>query len=81
MTSTDWFTGSNWNPAVVPTPADLVVIDTITLNPTEINGGAAVANILFVAQTATGQLTINNGTLNITARDIGEALASKAERQ
>ena len=42
-TSTDWFTGSNWNTGVVPTPADLVVINTITPNPTEINGGAAVA--------------------------------------
>jgi T5SS/PEP-CTERM-associated repeat protein len=77
-TSTDWFTGGNWNTGVVPTAADLVVLDTITPNPTVVTGGvAAVANILFVAQTATGALTITNGTMNITGADIGEGVGSQ----
>lgn len=60
-TSTDWFTGTNWNTGVVPTAADLVILNTITPNPTFVSGGAAVANILFVAQTGTGALTSLTG--------------------
>jgi T5SS/PEP-CTERM-associated repeat protein len=76
-TSTDWFTGTNWNTGVVPTAADLVILNTITPNPTSVSGGAAVANILFVAQTGTGALTIVNGTMNITGADIGEGVGSQ----
>jgi T5SS/PEP-CTERM-associated repeat protein len=76
-TSTDWFTGTNWNTGVVPTAADLVILNTITPNPTFVSGAAAVANILFVAQTGTGALTIINGTMNITGADIGEGVGSQ----
>jgi T5SS/PEP-CTERM-associated repeat protein len=76
-TSTDWFTGTNWNTGVVPTAADLVILNTITPNPTFVTGGAAVANILFVAQTGTGALTIVNGTMNITGADIGQGVGSQ----
>lgn len=74
--STDWFDGANWDsgtvPAAPPGPADSVTIDTVTPNPTVLDGSnpAATAvdlNGLNVGYTATGQLLINNGaTVSVT---------------
>jgi hypothetical protein len=76
-TSTDWFTGSNWDTNVVPAAAGNVNLNIITPNPTVVSGGAAVGNILEIGTTATGALTIqNNGTLNITGADIGRGTRS-----
>ena len=46
-TSTNWFTGSNWDTGVVPT-SGTIFLNTITPNPTVVSGAAAVGNILEV---------------------------------
>ncbi|MGO4513670.1 autotransporter domain-containing protein [Bradyrhizobium sp. 2TAF36] len=75
VTSTDWFTGSNWNTGVVPT-SGTIFLNTITPNPTVVSGGAAVGDILEVLN---GALTIqNNGTVNLSVgADIGESVGSQ----
>lgn len=64
-TSTDWFTGTNWDSGVAPTsagpPRDSVTIDTATPNPTMMTGGTADLTDLNVGFTSTGNLTVNNG--------------------
>ena len=74
-TSTDWFTGGNWNTGVVPT-SGTIFLNTITPNPTVVSGGAAVGDILEVLN---GALTIqNNGTVNLSVgADIGEPVGSQ----
>ena len=77
-TSTNWFTGSNWNTGVAPTTGDRVNLNTVTPNPTVVSGGAAIGDILEVGLSATGSLTIqNNGTLTITGADIGNDVGSQ----
>ena len=75
VTSTDWFTGSNWNTGVVPT-SGTIFLNTITPNPTVVSGGAAVGDILEVMN---GALTIqNNGTVNLSVgADIGEFVGTQ----
>jgi T5SS/PEP-CTERM-associated repeat protein len=60
-TSTDWFTPSNWFPAVVPTAGTNVSIDTVNPNPTVIGSGVAASTVIFVGNQDTGQLTIQGG--------------------
>ena len=74
-TSTDWFTGSNWNTGVVPTNGT-IFLNAVTPNPTVVSGGAAVGDILEVLN---GALTIqNSGTVNLSVgADIGESVGSQ----
>ena len=58
--STDWFDPGNWSGGV-PTSGTIAVIDTVTPNPTEVDGAAAAANTLYVGNSSTGTLTIRNG--------------------
>lgn len=63
--SNDWFTTGNWNPGAVPTAGSAVAIDTITPNPTVVDGANAVATSIIVGDNSTGMLTIlNGGTVN-----------------
>src|SRR5262245_64561092 len=61
VTSTDWFTGSNWNTGVVPTAPASVSLDTVTPNPTVIGFSPASAQLVVVGNQGTGQLTIQDG--------------------
>jgi T5SS/PEP-CTERM-associated repeat protein len=74
-TSTDWFTGSNWNTGVVPT-SGTIFLNTITPNPTVVSGAAAAGDILEVQN---GAITIqNNGTMNLSVgADVGESVGSQ----
>lgn len=65
-TSTDWFVGTNWDSATAPVAGDSATLDTVTPNPTVIDGAsggysAVDLNGLNVGFNATGRLTINNG--------------------
>lgn len=67
-TSTDWFDGTNWDSGTVPDPAgpDSATLDTVTPNPTVIDGAAGGYSAvdldgLNVGFTGTGALTVNNG--------------------
>ena len=60
-TSSDWFTGSNWQGNAVPTPAADAVLNTIVPNPTVVNGPGAQALDLVVGALGTGALTIGSG--------------------
>ncbi len=74
-TSTDWFTGSNWNTGVVPT-SGTILLNTITPNPTVVSGAAAAGDVFEVQN---GALTIqNNGTINLSVgADVGEFVGSQ----
>lgn len=67
-TSSDWFTGSNWNGGAVPGSDSTVFVDTTTPNPAVIASSATAAiRVLLVGDSATGSLTVNNGgTLTTT---------------
>lgn len=68
-TSTDWFDGTNWS-AGVPTSGIDASIDTVTSHATI--AGTARAQGLFVGNTGTGALTIQNGgTLSSSIGYIG----------
>lgn len=68
-TSTDWFTGTNWDSGSVPSagpPQDSVTLDTVTPSPTVASGtalgySAIDLSNLNVGFTGTGSLTVNNG--------------------
>jgi T5SS/PEP-CTERM-associated repeat protein len=60
-TSTDWFNGTNWNTATVPTAADIVAVDTVAPNATVIAGGPAVA-----AGTDIGNVAGSQGAVTVT---------------
>ncbi len=60
-TSSDWFTGGNWQGGAVPTPAATAFLDTIVPNPTVVNGPGAQALDLVVGASFTGALTIGSG--------------------
>ena len=71
-TSSDWFTGSNWQGGAIPTPAANAILDTIGPNPTVVNGPGAQALDLVVGGLGTGALTIGSGgTVNNTVGHIG----------
>jgi sugar lactone lactonase YvrE len=57
-TSTDWNTASNWNPAQVPTTADIVWINSATNNPV-ISSGTVTVGMVRIS----GQLTVNAGAV------------------
>lgn len=67
-TSTDWFTGTNWDSGSVPSsgpPRDSATLDTVTPNPTVVDGTAGGYSAidlsgLNVGFTGTGSLTVNN---------------------
>jgi T5SS/PEP-CTERM-associated repeat protein len=87
-TSTDWFVGTNWDSTTAPAAGDSVTLDTITPNPTVINGasgGYAAVDLdgLNVGFTGTGALTVNNGAdvtitnnLAVIGGDMGSAATS-----
>jgi len=61
-TSSDWFTGTNWNPNGVPAAGASVSIDTQTPNAAVVNGGATPAMAsLSIGDINSGTLTIQNG--------------------
>jgi fibronectin-binding autotransporter adhesin len=63
-TSSDWFTGSNWDTNAAPTAADDAILNTIVPNPTVIGAAGAVADVVDVGGAGTGMLTVNGaGTL------------------
>jgi hypothetical protein len=64
MTSTDWFTATNWSLNVVPTNVNDVVIPTTPSGPNwpEINAGTAYTRTLTIQLGA--QLTMNGGISN-----------------
>ncbi|GFO82647.1 MAG: hypothetical protein A49_22740 [Methyloceanibacter sp.] len=59
--SVDWFDFNNWVQATVPTNADNARIDTVSSNPTVVDGAAAQALGVSVGRDNTGMLTIQNG--------------------
>jgi T5SS/PEP-CTERM-associated repeat protein len=77
-TSTNWFTGSNWDNGV-PTPGVVARLDTITPNPTVIVfGPTATTGPIFIGNTGTGQLTIREGgTLSSTLSVVGTLAGSQ----
>ena len=64
-TTSDWFTGSNWQGGV-PTSATNAVLDTIVPNPTVVNTAGAQALALVVGESFTGALTIGSGGTVLT---------------
>jgi T5SS/PEP-CTERM-associated repeat protein len=58
--STDWFDPGNWSGGV-PTNATGALINTVTPNPTVVDGAAAQAQGMQVGQSGNGILTIQNG--------------------
>ncbi|WP_208860654.1 beta strand repeat-containing protein, partial [Pseudovibrio ascidiaceicola] len=64
-TSTDWFTGSNWNSNTAPNSSQNVFINTTTPNPATVTdkttNGTAQAKLLFVGERDEGSLTISAG--------------------
>jgi len=64
--STDWFTGTNWDSTTVPATGDSATLDTVTPNPTVVDGTAggyspvdlSGLNVGFIG---TGSLAIKNG--------------------
>lgn len=68
-TSTDWFTGTNWDSGTVPSsapPRDSATLDTVTPNPAVVDGtvgGYSAVDLsgLNVGFSGTGSLTVNNG--------------------
>jgi len=78
MTSTDWHTASNWNPACVPTASTDVKIPNVTNDP--VINAAAVAKTVHVL--SGGSLTINatkSLTINGSFPDAGNTQAMKNE--
>jgi T5SS/PEP-CTERM-associated repeat protein len=69
-TTSDWFTGSNWQGGV-PTSATNAVLDTIVPNPTVVNGPGAQALALVVGESSTGALTIGSGGTVLTGASGG----------
>jgi T5SS/PEP-CTERM-associated repeat protein len=77
-TSTDWFTGSNWDNGIVPTAGVNVMLDTVNPNPTVIGFGPAASGAIFVGSQGTGQLTIQGGgTLSSTVSVVGTLAGSQ----
>jgi T5SS/PEP-CTERM-associated repeat protein len=77
LTSTNWFTGSNWNTFVVPI-AGIVTLDTVNPRPTVIGFAGASAQIVFVGNQGTGQLTIQGGgTLSSSVGVVGALAGSQ----
>ena len=60
-TSSNWFTGGNWQGGAAPTLATNAFLDTIVPNPTVVNGPGAQALDLVVGASFTGALTIGSG--------------------
>ena len=60
-TSNNWFTGTNWTPAFVPTSASNVQVDTNAVNPAVIKVAGATARSLSV-----GTNSGDNGVLRVT---------------
>jgi outer membrane autotransporter protein len=60
-TSSNWFTGGNWQGGAAPTLATNASLDTIVPNPTVVNGPGAQALDLVVGASFTGALTIGSG--------------------
>ena len=83
-TSPDWFDGTNWVPGTVPVGGEQPIIDTTTPNAPVIDGGvsptAPAAGLfpqIFIGNSATGMLTIQNGgTLNADNAFIGSDAGS-----
>ena len=69
-TSSDWFTGGNWQNGV-PTSITNAVLDTIVPNPTVVNGPGAQALALVVGESFTGALTIGSGGTVLTGASGG----------
>jgi T5SS/PEP-CTERM-associated repeat protein len=71
VTSTDWFTASNWDNGVPPSNG-LATINTVTPNPTVVGGAPQIANAntVVVGESATGQLTIQDGGRLITTTGV-----------
>jgi len=66
--SSDWFTAGNWS-AGVPNSATTATLDTVTPNPTVVEGGTASAESVAIAVNSgsAGMLTVSsNGTLATT---------------
>ena len=69
--STDWFTAGNWS-AGVPTSATPVHISTVTPRATVIGATGAQAQFVFIGDSTTGKLTIQNGgTLSNGLGEVG----------
>jgi len=64
-TSTDWFTGTNWSPASVPTSATPVTINANPGGPTVIGSAGATSGQVTLGALAgqSGALVINGGAL------------------
>jgi len=76
-TSSDWFIGGNWQSGTVPTPGASALLDTITPNPTVVNGTGAQALDLVVGGSSTGALTIGSGgTVASTEGTLGSSSGS-----
>ncbi|WP_159096762.1 autotransporter domain-containing protein [Pseudovibrio sp. Alg231-02] len=64
-TSTDWFTGSNWDRNTAPNSSQDVQINTTTPNPVTVTdkttNGTAQAKLLSVGYAGDGSLTISDG--------------------
>ena len=76
-TSSDWFTGSNWQGNAVPTPAADAVLNTIVPNPTVVNGPGAQALDLVVGASGTGALNVGSGgTVTNTIGSLGDSAGS-----
>jgi outer membrane autotransporter protein len=76
-TSTDWFTGSNWDGGAIPNSGTHPVLDTVTLHATVVGAPGAVSGSITVGSSGTGALTIQNGgALSNGVGQIGEFVGS-----
>lgn len=74
--SNDWSTAGNWS-AGVPGAGTDVNIDTVTPNPTVLNGGAATVGTVTVGTSASGSLVVSGGgTLDGVAGIVGDGVNS-----
>jgi len=73
--STDWFDSDNWDETTIPTASDEVIVDTITPNPTVIDGPGAVSENSFIglANGSTGAVTVtgSDATWTTSRLDVG----------